>query len=867
MKNVSTWRAFRPVLLFGLALAFVVTQWSVVEAHAILLSASPNPNGLFPADQPPIQVQLTFSEEVVAAFSAIRVLNEAGDTLTDGNLSVTNSERTRLATALPALQPGTYTVAWNVVSAVDGHASSGAYAFGVGVTPIGQSTTQSPAVTIAGFGSRWLGLTGQILLLGLFVFYLFVWRPAQRSASALDNRPNAAEDGGSYLDPALKWYALRVGWIGLALVMLGLILALAGQSAAFGASSAPQLVTNLRAWLAARYGSLWTMRLLLCVALAFNLADLGLDPDDRSERSAGERHSHTKNWAWWAGLMLSVGLGLTATFVSHSAALPASGQLATVSDGAHVLAAGAWVGGLVQLLLATRLTRKVPLPAQGELNLHLVLNFSLVGAIALGLLLMSGGYLAWQHIGSWEALFKTPYGQALLAKVGLAVPALAAASLNLLLIRPRLEAARSLPEAGQAVLHRRFGRLVLIESGFTLAVIGVTGLLGELQPGRDALLLAEQSQVRVSQPADDLNVTLTVEPGQWGQTNSFDIQVLDRRRQPLSSARDVALRFTFLDRPLGTNMVLADPVGNGHFRAVGAYLTLGGTWQVEVAIRRPDAYDAFAAFRLETTAQGLTKALDASNWTERLIGWLSVEGGWAVAVALFLFALAWAVMAVLATGGRLTPWLGISMLPSLLAVYIAALQIARALGGAPTIPSGDPRALAWLAKSEAAMNRLTSLQLLRTTRGDSGAVLTETVRFQAPDLFDDQMSNGAENMAQGSTRYYRGPQDTQWQAVRLAEVYVFPDFNFSSQAVNARLGRQEEVDGRPAQQIVFTIYLLRNPIPYARWIDVDTKLILRETMDAPGHHMVSNYHDFNVPVTIATPSPAEVGPTPTVTIP
>ena len=83
--------------------------------------------------------------------------------------------------------------------------------------------------------------------------------------------------------------------------------------------------------------------------------------------------------------------------------------------------------------------------------------------------------------------------------------------------------------------------------------------------------------------------------------------------------------------------------------------------------------------------------------------------------------------------------------------------------------------------------------------------------------------------------------------------------------MDAQLGRQETVDGRPAQQVVFTLYLLRNQIPYTRWIDVDTKMILRETMDAPGHHMLGIYHAFNEPVTIVLPAVTDIGPTPTVT--
>ncbi len=167
------------------------------------------------------------------------------------------------------------------------------------------------------------------------------------------------------------------------------------------------------------------------------------------------------------------------------------------------------------------------------------------------------------------------------------------------------------------------------------------------------------------------------------------------------------------------------------------------------------------------------------------------------------------------------------------------------------------------------MNHLNSVQLLVTTRGDKegGAVLTETVAFQAPNLLHDVLSNGSENLAQGFMYYYRRPGAPLWQAVRQNEAFVFPNFDFSRKAVSARLGKVEEVDGRQAQKVMFTLYILRNPVAFARWIDVETKFILRETMDAPGHHMVSVYHDFNESVMIAIPSPSEIGATPTVTLP
>ena len=62
---------------FGLALAHV----TIALAHAALLLAVPTPNGFYPANDPPTQVTLTFSEEVVPTFAAIRVLSQTGETV------------------------------------------------------------------------------------------------------------------------------------------------------------------------------------------------------------------------------------------------------------------------------------------------------------------------------------------------------------------------------------------------------------------------------------------------------------------------------------------------------------------------------------------------------------------------------------------------------------------------------------------------------------------------------------------------------------------------------------------------------------------------------------------------------------------
>ena len=73
---------------------------------------------------------------------------------------------------LRSLGRGVYTVTFRVLSAVDGHATSGTYAFGVGVSP-GKGATVSSTTKAGTSGlevaARWVLLIGLVVLLGAAV--------------------------------------------------------------------------------------------------------------------------------------------------------------------------------------------------------------------------------------------------------------------------------------------------------------------------------------------------------------------------------------------------------------------------------------------------------------------------------------------------------------------------------------------------------------------------------------------------------------------------------------------------------------------------------------------------------------------------
>ena len=109
------------------ALALVATA-SLAHAHAQLDRASPPVGGTVASA--PRTVSLTFTENVEAAFSSIRVEDASGARVDQGKPQLGGS-RNVLRVNVKPLGPGAYKVIWKVLS-TDTHSTEGSFSFSVG---------------------------------------------------------------------------------------------------------------------------------------------------------------------------------------------------------------------------------------------------------------------------------------------------------------------------------------------------------------------------------------------------------------------------------------------------------------------------------------------------------------------------------------------------------------------------------------------------------------------------------------------------------------------------------------------------------------------------------------------------------------
>jgi methionine-rich copper-binding protein CopC len=98
------------------------------EAHALLRHASPAAGAELKA--PPTEITLDFSERPEPAFSQVEVRDPKGVRIDKGDLHAAPGVPTRLVESLAPAGPGTFSVAWHVVS-VDTHRTDGHFTYTV----------------------------------------------------------------------------------------------------------------------------------------------------------------------------------------------------------------------------------------------------------------------------------------------------------------------------------------------------------------------------------------------------------------------------------------------------------------------------------------------------------------------------------------------------------------------------------------------------------------------------------------------------------------------------------------------------------------------------------------------------------------
>jgi copper resistance protein D len=151
------------------------------------------------------------------------------------------------------------------------------------------------------------------------------------------------------------------------------------------------------------------------------------------------------------------------------------------ADCLHLLAMGAWLGGLLPLALLLGAARGTGEEEEAAAARRAIWRFSSRCLWAVGVLAAAGTVNAWFQIASFGALFGTPYGRLLLVKIGVFLAMFALAAVNREILIPRL--AGRLPGTAYGRVRRtlapmiRNTLLIALLGGAVLAIVAVLGTM------------------------------------------------------------------------------------------------------------------------------------------------------------------------------------------------------------------------------------------------------------------------------------------------------------------------------------------------------------------------------------------------------
>jgi putative copper resistance protein D len=175
---------------------------------------------------------------------------------------------------------------------------------------------------------------------------------------------------------------------------------------------------------------------------------------------------------WRMGFVLGTAATITQVGHGHAYAMANGVSILEISEALHLWAAGAWLGGLLPLLLVVR--RASP-PAAAIA----VRWFSPLGKLCVVVMAASAFVQGWILVGSVNALFHTAYGWTALLKTSLFGVLFGFAVFNRYWLAPDLRGR----DPYRARL-RLIGSLSL-QTGFGLLIVLAAALLGQLRPGMD----------------------------------------------------------------------------------------------------------------------------------------------------------------------------------------------------------------------------------------------------------------------------------------------------------------------------------------------------------------------------------------------
>src|SRR5215470_470001 len=238
---------------------------------------------------------------------------------------------------------------------------------------------------------RGIHLTATALVAGAVFFTYLIAEPAWRRSG-----------GAQALIIRLRSQIAWLRWAALVVAIIsggGWLVVLAAEIAD---KSVGDVISDKTVWILlteTQFGFVWQLRLVLAALLA-NICLLG--------RLAAAQQSDLQGIL---AVIVAAAFAGALAWAGHGGSTPGRGDLHVAADVLHLIAAAAWLGGLVPLVLL--LGQQPPGAHEGWTIFvgHAIRRFSTLGIVSVSVLIVSGLINAWFLVGDTQALIASDYGR------------------------------------------------------------------------------------------------------------------------------------------------------------------------------------------------------------------------------------------------------------------------------------------------------------------------------------------------------------------------------------------------------------------------------------------------------------------------
>ena len=516
-------RLLGAVLVAAAAVLFAAP--STASAHAVLVYSVPAASSVLPSA--PDQLMLDFDEDVEVGLSSLRLFDADQEEVQIGRAQLSGGNSSVVVADLPRLGNGTYVVVWRVTSA-DGHPVNGAFPFEIGTVSTGTGGDLVASVVAAVGEKSPLGIPiGAARFVAFLGVMLIIGAVSVTWGTRFLGSPRAH----------------RVMTAGLLLTLLGTVAHFAlqgawvtggGWSDVFSWSGWGDVATS-------RLGAALLVRLVLVLLWAAWVRGL--------------RRSDWDSVTSTIAVVLSVLTVLTFSFSGHAAAGTSAWLWAPV-DAVHMLAAGAWAGGLLVLAAVMR--------GMGDDASPAVARFSRTAGRAMPVVVVTGLAQGLHLMGGTDGIADTDYGRYWLGKVAVV------AVITVFAVR-----ARRMVRAGMA---DRMSSVIRLEAALVAVVLVLTAGLVATSPRELASRVESHSVTLVEQ---SILADIAVTPPRTG-TSEIHV-VLSPPGGAVTPVSKVAVRMELPSRGLPMIPVAMTEIGANHWTGV-VQLPFPGEWNLEVLV-------------------------------------------------------------------------------------------------------------------------------------------------------------------------------------------------------------------------------------------------------------------------------------------